>query len=403
MDPISILHELILCFDDIMLATLQSVLKIFSPHGAGRPSIVRTFLNRKRALPTFDMACTFLLLGCLTLGCATTDSVTESVTETVQEISNPASGALESSADYRTGDIREINIPGTSVSFQLVYVSGGNYPVGTEADEVGREEDEGPLVEVALSGYWIGRYEVTDTEYSVFRYPDRDADTTAVEGAVYKVDAVSRPSPPYEDPAFGLGGPSKPAVGMTQWGAMHYAKWLSEKTGVFFRLPTEAEWETACRAGTDTAYSFGPTSSSIESFGWLASNSGLELHDVGSKSGNDWGIFDMHGNAAEWMLDEYVELYHTEISQMAEADPWIRPTRLHPRTVRGGAFDDPADALRCGARLKSTTSWKRRDPQIPKSFWWNTDSPFLGFRLVAPEQAPSPEWQAEFWTLILGE
>lgn len=309
---------------------------------------------------------------------------------------------MDRSAAFQSGDIREIDIPGTPVSFQLTYVPAGSWSIGSPESEEGREADEGPATVVELGAYWIGRFEVTDDAFSIFRFPDRDADTTAVPGAVYRVDAVSRPSPPYEDPAFGMGGTGKPAVGMTQWGALHYAKWLTEKTGVFFRLPTEAEWETACRAGTNrVGETVAPQLTDPSEIGWFEENSRLELQAVGSKRPNAWQIHDMLGNASEWMLDEYVTDYHAQVAD--QTDPWIQPSRLHPRTVRGGAYDDPADALRCGARLESTTDWKRRDPQIPKSFWWNTDSPFLGFRLVAPAEAPSPEEQAAFWVMVLGE
>ncbi|NQV73805.1 SUMF1/EgtB/PvdO family nonheme iron enzyme, partial [bacterium] len=143
---------------------------------------------------------------------------------------------------YKAGDTRSINIPGTDVSIKMVYVPGGEYTIGSPAGEDGRTEDEGPQRVVTISPYWISQFEASDDEYSIFRFADRDADTTAVVGATYSVDGVSRPSPPYEDPAFGLGGSGKPAVGMTQWGALHFAHWLTEKTGVFFRLPTEAEW-----------------------------------------------------------------------------------------------------------------------------------------------------------------
>ncbi len=304
---------------------------------------------------------------------------------------------------FSAGDIRTINIPGTNVQFNLVYVPGGEYTIGSPETEEGRLVHEGPRHQVALSGYWIGQFELTDDEYAVFRYPDRDADTTAVVGATYSVDGVSRPSPPYEDPAFGLGGSGKPAVGMTQWGALHYAHWLTEKTGVFFRLPTEAEWETACRAGSDSMYGFGNDGSKIDPFAWYDENGSQKLQPVGTKKPNDWGLFDMHGNAAEWTMDEYQADFYGSFDGEVPVDPWSLPTRLHPRTVRGGSFYDvPAD-MRCASRLESTLNWKRRDPQIPKSFWWNTDAPFLGFRLVAPEMGMSAEEQIEFWILVLGE
>lgn len=308
----------------------------------------------------------------------------------------------EAGSPFQPGDIREVAIPGTSVVLRLVWVPAGDYRIGTAEGEEGREEDEGPLTPVSLSGYWIGQTEVTDDAFHIFRFPDRDSDTTAVAGAFYSVDAVSRPSPPYEDPAFGMGGEGKPAVGMTQWSALHFSKWLTEKTGVFFRLPTEAEWEVACRAGKDPEGMSPLSGTLLERAAWFEENSGMTLQAAGTKRANAWKIHDMLGNAAEWMLDEYMPDYHALIAE-GGGDPWIQPTRLHPRTVRGGAFDEGAGEMRCGARLESTTEWKRRDPQIPKSFWWNTDSPFLGFRLVAPATRPSPEEEELFWTMVLGE
>lgn len=307
------------------------------------------------------------------------------------------------SSTFAAGDVRTINIPGTPIQFKLVYVPGGTYTIGSPLAEEGRADHEGPRHAVTLSGFWIGQFEVTDDEYAVFRFPDRDADTTAVPGAVYTVDGVSRPSPPYEDPAFGMGGVGKPAVGMTQWGALHYANWLTRKTGVFFRLPTEAEWETACRAGSDQVFGFGSDGSAIADFAWYQDNGSGKLHNVGQKKPNAWGLYDMHGNAAEWTMDEYLSEFYQSSSQTTPVNPWSLPTRLHPRTVRGGSFYDAPSDMRCASRLESTLNWKRRDPQIPKSFWWNTDAPFLGFRLVAPEQGMSAEDQIEFWTLVLGE
>ena len=315
-----------------------------------------------------------------------------------------ASGTDVTAADspFQPGDIREVSIPGTAVSLRLVWVPGGTYRVGTSEGESDRDPDEGPVTEVTLGGYWMGQMEVTDDAFNIFRFPDRDSDTTAVAGAEYDVDGVSRPSPPYEDPAFGMGGEGKPAVGMTQWSALHFAKWLTEKTGVFFRLPTEAEWEVACRAGRDPEGMSPLSGAMLDRAAWYADNSGMTLQPVGQKRPNAWQIHDMLGNAAEWMLDEYQDDYHARIADNP-VNPWVEPTRLHPRTVRGGSFDEGPEAMRCGSRLESTTDWKRRDPQIPKSFWWNTDSPFLGFRLVSPANRPDPESEAMFWTMVLGE
>jgi formylglycine-generating enzyme required for sulfatase activity len=190
---------------------------------------------------------------------------------------------------------------------------------------------------------------------------------------------------------------------MTQYAALKYAKWLSEKTGKFYRLPTEAEWEYACRAGSETAYSFGDDPSMLPEYAWFYENSNDVYHQVGQKKPNAWGLYDMHGNVSEWTLDQYKADFYATLSENENPNPWVHPTRLHPRTVRGGAYDDDPEALRCADRLQSNLEWKRRDPQIPKSFWWNTDSPFLGFRLVRPARDMSPEEIREFWTITLDE
>lgn len=343
-----------------------------------------------------------LVVGFLIGGCGHAGYVSDGNADAASSNEGASADLNPAGSGFQAGDIREITIPGTDVSFTMVYVPGGSYRIGTPADEPGRESDEGPISDVTVEGFWIGQFEVTDDEYSVFRYPDRDADTTAVPGAVYNVDAVSRPSPPYEDPAFGMGGTGKPAVGMTQWGGLHYAKWLTEKTNVFFRLPSEAEWEIACRAGRDPEESGSLSGQDLETVAWFEANSDLTLQAVGQKKANTWKVYDMLGNAAEWMLDEYVPDYHEQIAG-GGMNPWVQPTRLHPRTVRGGDYGETSDALRCGSRLESTTDWKRRDPQIPKSFWWNTDSPFVGFRVVAPEQRLPAEEEEMFWMMVLGE
>ncbi len=273
--------------------------------------------------------------------------------------------------------------------------------MGTPQGEEGRDEDEGPQREVTLSPFYIGIHEVTYDEFLLFASVERDTPQGAT-GIEFDPDLIARPSPPYEDPAHGMGTNGYPAVGMTQWSALQYAHWLSTKTGVFYRLPTEAEWEYACRAGTSSSYSFGETTDSLDLYAWHYGNSNETYQLVGQKKANPWGIFDMHGNVAEWTLDEYSETSYENLEGSLSEDPWNLPTRLHPRTVRGGAYDDAPKRLRCGARLRSDLDWKRRDPQIPRSMWWNTDSPFVGFRIVRPLIQPTADEQQEFWMNALG-
>ena len=116
--------------------------------------------------------------------------------------------------------------------------------------------------------------------------------------------------------------------------------------------------------GQRTAFSFGDDPALAANYAWYYENSSETLQPVGGRAANPWGLHDMHGNVAEWTLDQYAA---DAYGAPEGANPWVQPTRLHPRTVRGGAFDDDPEALRCAARLESSLKWKRRDPQIPKS------------------------------------
>jgi formylglycine-generating enzyme required for sulfatase activity len=294
-------------------------------------------------------------------------------------------------------------IPGTDVSFEMVYIPGGTFVMGSPEGEAGREEDEGPQRVVRIDPFWMSTREVTEEEFAIFRFRDRDNDSTAA-GGTYSADAATRPSPPYEDPAHGMGEGAEayPAVGMTQWAALQYARWLTDKTGHFYRLPSEAEWEYACQAGSTTAFSFGDDPAGLDAYAWYWDNSDEVFHAVGTKEPNAWGLYDMHGNVAEWTLDEYDPGFYASLPEDTAHVPWAEPTRLYPRTVRGGAYDDDPEALRCAARLESSLNWKRRDPQIPKSYWWNTDSPFVGFRLVRPAEPPTQDEIDLFWMQTIG-
>lgn len=314
---------------------------------------------------------------------------------------SPATHNERQSPRQQAGATYVDTIPGTEVTFTMAIAPGGTFRLGSPENEAGREPDEGPQRRVTLEPFWIGAHEVTHDEFAIFRFRRFDSEATAVAGVRFNVDAVSRPSPPYEDPAHGMGRDGHPAAGMTQWAVLQYARWLSEKTGRLYRLPTEAEWEYACRAGTSTAYPFGDDPGALDAHGWYASNSGEVFHPVGAKAPNPWGLHDMLGNVAEWTLDQYDAGFYGTLGDGARS-PWARPSHTHPRSVRGGAFDDEPRALRCADRLQSTLRWKRRDPQLPQSRWWNTDSPHVGFRLVRPARTFTIEEIGAYWAELLG-
>jgi formylglycine-generating enzyme required for sulfatase activity len=183
---------------------------------------------------------------------------------------------------------------------------------------------------------------------------------------------------------------------MTEHAANKYCQWLSAQTGHFYRLPTEAEWEYACRAGTTTAYSFGDDAAELGEYAWYYDNSDEKYQQVGKKKPNPWGLHDMHGNVMEWTADQFVPDYFQRLRGKA-ANPFVRPQTLYPRTVRGGGWDDDAEQLRSAFRRGSDASWKQQDPQLPKSVWYFTDAQWLGFRIVRPKNVPSVEEMYFYW------
>lgn len=295
------------------------------------------------------------------------------------------------------------SIPGTDIHFAMIPVGAGAFLIGSPEGEQDRKPDEGPQRKVTMKPFWMMETEATWDLFELFIDLEKSAlvkyGSDEIKG---QADAVTRPSTPYLDPSFGMGRYGYPAISMTQYAALTFCKWLSQITGKLYRLPTEAEWEYACRAGTTTAYSFGGDPAMLGEYAWYYGNSDDSYHKVAQKQPNPWGFYDMHGNVAEWTMDQYQKDYYSTIKDGA-VDPWRIPTALNPRSVRGGSWNDDPDMLRSAARLESSPDWQKRDPQIPKSFWWNTDAPFLGFRIVRPAGDYTPEQIEEFFNMALDE
>ena len=291
-------------------------------------------------------------------------------------------------------------IPGTDVKFVMVPIPAGEFLMGSPASEPGRTNSEGPQHQVKISAFWMEQCEVTWNEFELFMYQDEERKyktTIPTDPAVDKIsDAVTRPTKPYVEMSFGMGKENFPAISMTQHAANKYCQWLSAKTGQFYRLPTAAEWEYACRAGTTTAYSFGNDAGKLGEYAWYEKNSDFKYQKVGRKKPNPWGLYDMHGNVAEWCLDQYESNYDQAIALGAQ-DPWNRVTKNYPHVVRGGSWDDEPDKLRSAAQRGSSKVWKIQDPQLPKSVWYHTDAQFLGFRIVRPLKVPSAEEMQNYW------
>jgi formylglycine-generating enzyme required for sulfatase activity len=289
----------------------------------------------------------------------------------------------------------------SQAKIEMLPIKGGTFKMGSPESEPDRNADEGPVHDVVVQPFWMSKVEMTWDAYDVWM-----SDLDVFYRDVNKVQATKRdeladefqksqPTKPYTDMTFGMGKQGYPAICMTQHAARVYCKWLSRKTGRYYRLPTEAEWEYACRAGTTTAYSFGDDPSELEQYAWFADNAGEGYHKVGLKKPNPWGLHDMHGNVAEWVLDQFTpEGYPLDLRK---EDPLLVPKTLYPRVVRGGGWDKSAAALRSAAREGSTDDWIAQDPQSPVSIWYLTDALHVGFRVVRPLNEPTEEEKSTVW------
>ncbi len=288
--------------------------------------------------------------------------------------------------------------PESGAPYEMVAIEGGVFTMGSPKDEADRRDNE-PQRKVALSSFWMGRHEVTWALYLPFADAARRQPARYLNGAPREapaerlLDWISSPTQYYASPDFGMGLDGDfPAVGMTQHAANKFCQWLSLQTGHFYRLPTEAEWEYACRAGTTGPYSC--PAAELEAHAVVdpeLARAGYE--QVGTKKPNPWGLHDMHGNVWEWCLDGYTSAF----SWRPAADPWIRAKQRYPRVVRGGSWYDPPAEARSARRLFSHPDWNLQDPQDPQSLWWLVDASWLGFRIVRPLAIPDEDDMFEAW------
>ena len=241
----------------------------------------------------------------------------------------------------------------------FVYIPGGSFMMGSPKDVV--RDNEHPQHKVTLDGFWMSRYEVTQAQY----------------------EAVMGKNPSR------FKGNDQPMDNVSWNDAAAFCDKLSARSGTTVRLPTEAEWEYACRAGSTTAYSFGDDASALSEYAWFAANAENKYHEVGLKKPNPWGLCDMHGNVAEWVLDGYKSDGYAEFTGTPAKPPLVAPREIYFRVVRGGSWRDKAPALRSAYRERSGPAWTDQDPQIPQSIWYHTDADFVGFRVIRPLRPPT--------------
>ena len=299
-------------------------------------------------------------------------------------------------------------IPHTKASFEMIPIQGGAFFMGSSVQEqkqCGGETDikghynpaaESPRHKVKVAPFWMEKCEVTWDEFLSWTdhapalkklIEDKSVNPALVER--YKLaDAISTPSL-WFDLTWGMGESRYPVICISPLGAQTYCKWLSLITGRYYRLPTEAEWEYACRAGTDTVYSFGNDPADLDQYAVYYENADEKYAKVGTKKPNPWGLYDMHGNVWEICLDTYDSTGYEKLLCGAGGKTLVNPlfwdkSQTDKYVLRGGSWDDDLERLRSAARWATDIKWNNSDPRVPKEDYCFCYGLTVGFRIVRP-------------------
>jgi formylglycine-generating enzyme required for sulfatase activity len=226
----------------------------------------------------------------------------------------------------------------------MVGVPGGKVTIGGQAVEVK------PVLMAATETPWEA--------FDVFLASGPAS--PAYDQTDYPPDAIARPSKSYILPDLGWGHNGRPAINLSFINSVMYCRWLAKETGKKYRLPTEAEWELACRGGSAAPIKMTPAQ--LGKVAWYGENSDKITQPVGKKQPNAFGLYDLFGNTGEWATD-----------------------MTDKPVLCGGTFRDSAAKQTPTERKRFVPKWQETDPQLPKSRWWLSDAPFCGFRVVCEQ------------------
>lgn len=234
-----------------------------------------------------------------------------------------------------------LTLPNSVVKMDMVAIPAGKLTTGGKT--------------VAIKPFWIAS---TETPWEAFdAFLASGPPSVPYDQTPFAPDAIARPSKSYILPDLGWGHHGYPVINVSSLSVTMFCRWLSKETGKKYRLPTDAEWEYACRAGSTSNKPM--TATEANKVAWYAANSDLKTHPVAKKQPNAWKLYDMEGNVGEWATtadDKFV--------------------------LCGGLFKDNPNRLLPTMRRSFTPDWQRTDPQLPKSRWWLSDASFAGFRIV---------------------
>lgn len=245
--------------------------------------------------------------------------------------------ASDAPAQSKTPPQKEMTLDlGGGMTMQFVLIPAGSFTMGSD-----KSSDAKPVHKVTLTKpFYMGKYEVTQEQWDKIMGSNR---------SFHK-------------------GPKNPVANVAWLECQNFLYTLNKNVpDRKFRLPTEAEWEYACRAGSTTDYCYGDGEADLHEYAWYESNSNNMTHPVGEKKPNAWGLYDMHGNVSEWCQDDYDNTYE---SAPADGSAWIRSFRSAPEdpVYRGGSFSSDASTLRSAGR---------------KWIFTNMAFPNIGLRVVA--------------------
>ena len=232
-------------------------------------------------------------------------------------------------------------LPKSLVKIEMIPVQGGSVKIGDK--------------DVTVKPFWMASTETTWEAFDSFL--ESGPASPAYDQTNFPIDAIARPSKSYILPDLGWGHSGYPAINLSYTSVEMFCRWMAATTKKKYRLPTEAEWELACRDGVQGAWSM--DKALLDKSAWYDKNSNKMTHPVGKKQPNKAGFYDLLGNVGEWATD-------------LDGKP----------VLCGGTFLDDISVIAPGTRSRWAPEWQETDPQMPKSRWWLSDGSFVGFRLV---------------------
>ena len=237
---------------------------------------------------------------------------------------------------------------GGGVQLEMIAIPGGSFQMGDN-----EFTHSIPVSTVTVPPFYLGRYSVTQEQHQAIVNPSKIFQNFSYyQAGLYPQKGWGNPSyfqKGWENPSYFQKGGKYPVENLSWNDSIEFCKRLSQKTGKNYRLPTEAEWEYACRAGTQTKYHFGDDENQLGNYAWYGRNSNGETHPVGQKQSNQFGLYDMHGNVWEWLADRWHKNYK---GAPTDGSSWETGTVDNYRVLRGGSWNDLARNCRPGVRSR---------------------------------------------------